>query len=306
MFVMLLGSFTYAQTSGDNFDFSCIDLRTERINKLQALGDTNVSVVVSDFGSDTRTVITRNGNEEFNGVLYGLIGTWSVEKFDNHFSNVTNLVSDQLNLNIERAERLAYVQTLVSSNTTIVRSDDTEYNGNPIDGDVFSISYEGSTSTYIQRPMGIGTELLNYGNIEDMVEPYLGSFYLAISQWVGLAQSEYLESIVPPSASASNPLSDQSQLVYNVLSKDSGRSLRNNALRANDPIVGDATDGIVISISADTVLAHYVVVTLYNTDGTINSSTPFYASSYGNSDMPLMTVGDFNDYFDAIWNHINN
>ena len=69
MFVMLLGSFTYAQTFGDNFDFSCIDLRTERINKLQALGDTNVSVVISDFGDATRTVITRNGIEKFDGVI---------------------------------------------------------------------------------------------------------------------------------------------------------------------------------------------------------------------------------------------
>ena len=209
-----------------------------------------------------------------------------------------------------RAEKLEYVQTLITSNTTIVHSYDTEYNGNPVEGDVFTIFYEGSTSsTYIQRPIGIGTELLNYGNIEDMVEPYLTSFYWAIAQFVEAAQNDYdnAQPAAPAaSASASNTLSDQTQAVYDVLSKDAGRSLRNNALRANDPIVGDASDGIVISISADDVLAHQVVITLYNTDGTYKSSTPFYADDYGNSDMPLMTVGEFNDYFDAIWNHVNN
>ena len=210
-----------------------------------------------------------------------------------------------------RAEKLEYVQTLITSNTTIVHSYDTEYNGNTVEGDVFTIFYEGSTSsTYIQRPTtSIGTELFHYGNIEDMVEPYLTSFYMAITQWVNLAQSDYdnAQPTAPAaSASASNTLSDQLQVVYDSFSKDAGRSLRNNVLRAIDPIAGDATDGIVISISADDVLAHQVVVTLYNTAGTPESYTSFDAGDYGNSDMPLMTVGEFNDYFDAIWNHVNN
>ena len=244
MFVMLLGSFTYAQTDGNNFSFAC-----------------SVSPVAD--------------------------GT--------------------------RAEKLEYVQTLITSNTTIVHSYDTEYNGNQVEGDVFTVFYEGSpSSTYIQRPIGIGPELLHYGNIEDMVEPYLTSFYMAITQWVNLAQSDYdnAQPTTPAapaaSASASNTLSDQTQIVYSTFSKDAGRALRNNALRAIDPIVDDATDGIVISISADTVLAHQVVVTLYNTGGTPESYTSFNAGDYGNSDMPLMTVGEFNDYFDAIWNHVNN
>ena len=301
MFVMLLGSFTYAQTSGDNFDFSCIDLRTERINKLQALGDTNVSVVVSDFGGNTRTVIIRNGIERFDGLIFNPIETWGDETFDNHFSNITNLVSDQLNLNITRDSRIEYTKSLTASTSATVEViEDTTY-----DGDVFIISYEGASNfQIIQRVNTFGN---SYGYIEYAVEPDLTNFYLAVEQYIDFAHSEYLESIVPPaSASASNPLSNQSQLVYDILLKDVGRDLRNNALRANDPIVGDASDGIVISISADDVLAHQVVVTLYNTDGTYKSSTPFYAGDYGNSDMPLMTVGEFNDYFDAIWNHINN
>ena len=84
------------------------------------------------------------------------------------------------------------------------------------DGDIFIISYQGASNfQIIQRVNTLGN---SYGYIEDAVEPDLTNFYLAVQQWIGLAQSEYLESIVPPaSASASNPLSDQSQLVYDVL-----------------------------------------------------------------------------------------
>ena len=94
-----------------------------------------------------------------------------------------------------RAERLLYVQTLATGNTTITRSDDTEYNGNPIEGDIFTISFVGANSTdysVTHRPFGVGPTFLNYGKIEDIsIQHALTPFYSAMSSYVDDAQDAY-------------------------------------------------------------------------------------------------------------------
>ena len=141
--------------------------------------------VLFDGGAYSRTF-------QFNALLEN-ISEYALDAYISTFGTYVDLVQDELDIIAKtalRTERMDHVQTLVSSNTTIVVTEDTVY----AEGDVFTIYYEGATtSVYIQRPSNGG------GFIEDLstevapgaTQSELEYFYFIIETLVGYAQAAY-------------------------------------------------------------------------------------------------------------------
>ena len=84
----------------------------------------------------------------------------------------------------EREIRLAHIQTLTSTNTTITHSDDTLYVG-----DVFTVS--NGIDSSVHRPALGSPNFTLYGYVEDLQGYYLTTFYATIQNLVNGLQSSY-------------------------------------------------------------------------------------------------------------------
>ena len=200
-----------------------------------------------------------------------------------------------------RAERLTYVQTLATGNTTIARSDDFEYSPteNP-NGDLFTVSYEGTGNYFIlQRPAPLNA---NYGFIEDLEEPYLTLFYTALNTWISEAQAEYNRN---SPATASNTLSTQSQAEADALTSDERYEMRTAELEA----LGYNNEIQITTIKyLHRDASHVIAITLPGTETSEfgNILKVFKATDYGSTALDSLSVGEFNDYYNASWIYIDN
>ena len=199
-----------------------------------------------------------------------------------------------------RKVRLAYVQTLATGNTTIIRTDDYGYTGSEEGiGDVFSISYEGTGNYYIlHRPISD----VQYGFIEDLTATYLAHFYGFVEFYVSQAQEEYNKN---SPATASNTLSTQSQAEADALTSDERYEMRTTELESL---------GYNNQIQITTIKylhrdgSHVIAITLPGTETSEfgNILKVFKAKDYGSSTLDELSVGEFNDYFNVSWNYIDN
>ena len=211
------------------------------------------------------------------------------------------VVESQLTIEETRQERLDYVQTLATGNTTIIRSDDFKYS--PTDypnGDLFTISYPGTVKNfYLHRPAPLNA---NYGFIEDLEGPYLDTFYFYLKNFVSLAQEDYNRN---SPATASNTLSSQSQAEANALTSDERYEMRTTELEA----LGYNNE---IQITTIKYLhrdgSHVIAITLPGTETSefSNILKVFKAKDYGNIALDALSVGEFNDYHNVAWNYIDN
>ena len=199
-----------------------------------------------------------------------------------------------------RAERLTYVQTLATGNTTIARSDDYGYTGSEEGvGDLFTISYEGTGNYQIlHRPISAA----QYGYIEDLEGIYLDFFYNTIIGYVGDAQAEYNRN---SPATASNTLSTQSQAEADALTSDELYEMRTTELEA----LGYNNEIQITTIKyLHRDASHVIAITLPGTETSEfgNILKVFKATDYGSSALDSLSVGEFNDYYNASWIYIDN
>ena len=170
MFVLLVGSFTNAQTS--------------RTLELESLGNDTVIVDVVQNTFDYSTYIYNDGTEVHHSVFNGLIEDHT--GYANHLINITNLVSDEITK--VREARIEHIKSLAVTNTTIEIIPDTTFVG-----DVINISYDGGTNYNIPyRPSSSG------GYIEDYHPNSLSSIYYIIGLYVEQAEIAYQASLLDP------------------------------------------------------------------------------------------------------------
>ena len=199
-----------------------------------------------------------------------------------------------------RQERLTYVQTLATGNTTIIRSDDFEYSPteNP-NGDLFTITYPGTAKNfYLHRP---NVHPYLYGFIEDL-EANLTPFYSTLNFYIGLAQADYNRN---SPATASNTLSTQSQAEADALTSDERYEMRTTELKS----LGYNNEIQVTTIKyLHRDASHVIAITLPGTETSEfgNILKVFKAKDYGSSALDSLSVGEFNDYYNASWIHIDN
>ena len=200
-----------------------------------------------------------------------------------------------------RAERLTYVQTLATGNTTIIRSDDFKYSPteNP-NGDLFTISYPGTAKNYyLHRPQPLNAQ---YGFIEDLEGAYLSNFYTVLNLYIGEAQADYNRN---SPATASNTLSTQSQAEADALTSDERYEMRTTELESL---------GYNNQIQVTTIKylhrdgSHVIAITLPGTETSEfgNILKVFKAKDYGDIALDALSVGEFNDYYNASWIYIDN
>ena len=200
-----------------------------------------------------------------------------------------------------RAERLTYVQTLATGNTTIIRSDDFAYSAteNP-NGDLFTITYPGTAKNYYPHRPNVPPYL--YGFIEDLEGIYLDNFYLYLNIYVGEAQTDYNRN---SPATASNTLSTQSQAEADALTSDDRYEMRTAELESL---------GYNNQIQVTTIKylhrdgSHVIAITLPGTETSEfgNILKVFKAKDYGDIALDALSVGEFNDYYNASWIYIDN
>ena len=177
MFVMLLGSFTYAQTS--------------RTIELESLGNATVEVKVTDYSNNGvvvgfKTTIFNDGIDVSDGgtIIQHLIEDYA--DYANFLTTITNLVNDEI-VKVREA-RIEDIKSLAVTNTTIEIIPDTTHVG-----DVINISYVGATDFSIShRPSNSG------GYIEDIHPNLLSNFYFIIELYVGQAKGAYDASLLDP------------------------------------------------------------------------------------------------------------
>ena len=175
-------------------------LRQPRIDQLEAAftqystSTVSLSLITDTDGNDA--VLFDGGTHsrtfQFNALLEN-ISEYALSAYILTFGTYVDLVQSELDsiaTTSVRTERMEHVQSLTSTNTTIVVTADTVY----AEGDVFTIYYEGlTTSVYIQRPSNGG------GFIEDLstevapgaTQSELEYFYFIIETLVGYAQAAY-------------------------------------------------------------------------------------------------------------------
>ena len=200
-----------------------------------------------------------------------------------------------------RAERLTYVQTLATGNTTIIHSDDFAYSASEDpNGDLFTITYPGTAKNYYShRPQPLNAQ---YGFIEDLEEPYLTSFYNTLNYYIGEAQADYNRN---SPATASNTLSAQSQAEADALTSDERYEMRTVELESL---------GYNNQIQVTTIKylhrdgSHVIAITLPGTETSEfgNILKVFKAKDYGDIALDALSVGEFNDYYNASWIYIDN
>ena len=148
MFVMLLGSFTYAQTDGNNFDFSCIDyvqLRADRVADVEALGNTEVFALlaIQEDPAETTTIIFNKQLTAYVNTVYSHIERWEQSDYDAYLTDLEDKVNDQ----IARNERIVILEAaFITYSTDIVDiyliKDDNDNDAILFDGGVFSFDYK--------------------------------------------------------------------------------------------------------------------------------------------------------------------
>ena len=145
MFVMLLGSFTYAQT----FDFDCIDyvqLRAERVADVEALGNTEVFALlaIQEDPAETTTIIFNKQLTTYVNTVYSHIERWEQSDYDTYLTDLEGKVYSQI-LRNERIvileEAFAFYSTATVSISLIDASDGS---GDAIlfDGGAYSVDFK--------------------------------------------------------------------------------------------------------------------------------------------------------------------
>ena len=211
------------------------------------------------------------------------------------------VIESKLTVEELRQERLTYVQTLATGNTTIIRTDDFEYSPTEDpNGDLFTITYPGTAKNfYLQRPQPLNAK---YGFIEDLEGLYLDNFYFYIKTFVGYAQADYNRN---SPATASNTLSTQSQAEADALTSDERYEMRTAELKS----LGYNNEIQVTTIKyLHRDASHVIAITLPGTETSEfgNILKVFKAKDYGSSALDSLSVGEFNDYYNASWIHIDN
>ena len=149
MFVMLLGSFTYAQTDGDNFDFSCIDyvqLRANRIADVEALGNTEVFALlaIQEDPAETTTIIFNKQLTTYVNTVYSHIERWEQSDYDTYLTDLEGKVYSQI-LRNERIVILEEAFALYSTATVSISLIDA-YDGSGdailFDGGAYSVDFK--------------------------------------------------------------------------------------------------------------------------------------------------------------------
>ena len=139
MFVMLLGSFTYAQT----FDFDCIDyakLRADRVTDVEALGNTEVFALlaIQEDPAETTTIIFNKQLTAYVDVVYSHVERWEQSDYDAYLTDL----EDKVNAQIIRNERLIILEAAFNQYSTdaVSISLTSDANGDAIlfDGGVYS------------------------------------------------------------------------------------------------------------------------------------------------------------------------
>ena len=107
MFVMLLGSFTYAQT----FDFDCIDyikLRADRVEDVEALGNNEVFALlaIQEDPAETTTIIFNKQLTAYVDVVYSHVERWEQSDYDAYLTDL----KDKVDAQIVRNERLIILE----------------------------------------------------------------------------------------------------------------------------------------------------------------------------------------------------
>ena len=145
MFVMLLGSFTYAQT----FDFSCIDyvqLRADRVADVEALGTTEVFALlaIQEDPAETTTIIFNQQQTAYVDVVYSHIERWEQSDYDAYLTDLEGKVYSQI-LRNERIVILEEAFAIYSTPTvSISLIDASDGSGDALlfDGGAYSVDFK--------------------------------------------------------------------------------------------------------------------------------------------------------------------
>ena len=171
MFVMLLGSFTYAQT----FDFDCIDyikLRADRVADVEALGNTEVFALlaIQEDPAETTTIIFNKQLTAYVDVVYSHVERWEQSDYDAYLTDL----EDKVNAQIFRNERIVILENAFIQYSTATVS--------------ISLS-PGIDSDAILFDGGLYSLVLPLDNLIENI-PYLESFILQFSVYVNNVQNE--------------------------------------------------------------------------------------------------------------------
>ena len=99
-------------------------------------------------------------------------------------------------------------------------------------------------------------------------------------------------------ADAVNSLSTQTQAEYDLLGQPDGGDARKAELDKLD--IGESLS--VAHGWSNGLNTYYISVTIHRAG---YSPSDYYAYNYGDKSLKDMLVGDFNDFFEAAWNYIN-
>ena len=149
MFVMLLGSFTYAQTDGNIFNFSCIDyvqLRADRVADVEALGTTEVFALlaIQEDPAETTTIIFNQQQTAYVDVVYSHIERWEQSDYDAYLTDLEGKVYSQI-LRNERIVILEEAFAIYSTPTvSISLIDASDGSGDALlfDGGAYSVDFK--------------------------------------------------------------------------------------------------------------------------------------------------------------------
>ena len=156
-----------------------------RADELENLGDSTVTVEVEVVFSDTTKTTIFNGTDEvFSSQIFGLIDEWDANKYENHLTNITNLVNDQLLLN----ERANILISIVEAHSPILFD--------IVAGDfTVNIGADGTTATAVSWGIGysfyvpgivdpfVSTPLTVYGITKDETNPSFSLIFLSSDQF---------------------------------------------------------------------------------------------------------------------------
>ena len=156
-----------------------------RADELENLGDGTVTVEVEIVFSDTtKTTISNGTNVVEISQIFGLIDEWDITKYENHLTNITNLVNDQLLLN----ERANILISIVEAHSPILFD--------IVAGDfTVNIGADGTTETAVSWGIGysfyvpgivdpfVSTPLTAYGITKDETDPSFSLIFLSSDQF---------------------------------------------------------------------------------------------------------------------------
>ena len=156
-----------------------------RTDELENLSNGDVTVKVEIVFSDTTKTTILNGTDEvFSSQIFGLIDEWDANKYENHLTNITNLVNDQLLLN----ERANILISIVEAHSPILFD--------IVAGDfTVNIGADGTTETAVSWGIGysfyvagvidpfVSTPLTVYGITKEEANPSFSLIFLSSDQF---------------------------------------------------------------------------------------------------------------------------